>query len=340
MGKRAGSEMTVSGHPQDPNAKAAVIRSDIEQTRAEMSRTVNELEGRLSPAHIKEQVLEQLHDAKEKAKEELARDFEEVKGKVRHEIQDAKWAVREATLGKVEHMAHDARETITEAGTSVIDTLKANPIPTALIAVGLGWLLMGRSTGAPRRRLIVGRRDRFGGYHAGEEIEGGIEVEGEGEGELGVTAAVGEKVERVAQDARETAGRVAQGARETAGRVAGQARSKARYAADRARRSAIRVERGVESQMDENPLAVGAVAFALGTVVGLALPHTEREDAWLGERKERLLHRAHGVAEEAIHKAEEVAGSLTEKIGPEKIGQEKMAQERQSNDGGPPPKLA
>ncbi|MDB4996822.1 MAG: hypothetical protein JWM74_4254 [Myxococcaceae bacterium] len=356
MDKRAGSAMTPSGRPQDPNTKVAVIRNDIEQTRAEMSRTVEELEVRLSPAHIKEQMLEQLQDAKETVKQELARDFEQVKGKVRDEIQDVKWAVREATLGKVEHMAHDARETITEAGTSVIGTLKANPIPTALIALGMGWLLMSRNTSSPRRRLVAGQRDRFGGYHAGGDIELEMEAEGEGDADYdtaiygfaagydqprrgaarGVGERVSEKVGEVGETVSEKMGqvgekvgevghkveRVAHDARDKAGRLAGQAQRKATRVVGSARRRAVRVERKFEGQLEENPLAVGALALALGAMVGLALPHTRREDAWMGERKERLLNRAQGAAGEAIRKAEEAAGSLTEKIGGEREGKE------------------
>ena len=55
-----------------------MIRQDIERTRADMSRTVDEIEHRLSPAHLKEQVadlkenvLGQFHDAKEQIKSEL-----------------------------------------------------------------------------------------------------------------------------------------------------------------------------------------------------------------------------------------------------------------------------
>jgi hypothetical protein len=351
MGKRAGSSMTTSGSkPNDPNVKAAMIRNDIEQTRADMSRTVNQIEERLSPAHLKDQVLEQLHEAKETVKEDLARDFAQVKGKVHDEIQDAKLAVREATLGKVEHMAHDARETITEAGTSVLDTIKANPIPTALIAVGLGWLVMGRNrTTTSRTRRIAGRGDAFGGYHMGyegdygdydyEEYDFGRErgrdygrsasnlahrVQ-EGASHLvdetrGVARDVGETVGRVAHDASETASRVAHEARDMVGQVADEAQMTASRAVRGARRRVVRAEREVENQMQENPLAVGAVALAIGAAIGLALPHTRKEDEWMGETKDRLLHRAEDVAQQAISKAEEAAGNLTEKISQGKDG--------------------
>jgi hypothetical protein len=63
--------------------------------------------------------------------------------------------------------------------------------------------------------------------------------------------------------------------------------------------------------MRDNPLALGAVAIAIGAAIGLSLPHTDVEDEWMGESKERLIHRAEGAAEEAIHKAEEAVGQLT-----------------------------
>ena len=90
----------------------------------------------------------------------------------------------------------------------------------------------------------------------------------------------------------------------------------------RAGRGVRRAEQTVESTMRENPLALGAVAIAIGAAIGLALPHTETEDEWMGETKERLIHRAEGMAGEAIHKAEEAVGQLaageTEKNEPSK----------------------
>ena len=372
MGKRAGSSM--NGERKNPNIQAAVIRNDIQSTRADMSRTVNEIEERLRPSHLKEQVLEQFHDAKdtvmgelrdakETVKEDLVREFAQAKGAVREEIQDAKAAVREATLGKVEHMAqdvrhmaHDARETVTDAGSTIIDTIKANPIPAALIAVGVGWLLMGRRSSTSARRLTG--RNGIGALHMGyggefEEYDYGRTNETgrvqnlahrvqEGAGHLvdetrGLARNVGNSVGRVAHEATDTVGRVAHGASdtvgraahdagETVGRVAHDARDMAvpfvddaQVTAGRAYRGArtgvIRAERGIESQLQDNPLAVGAIALAIGAAIGLALPHTRQEDAWMGQTKDRLLERAEGAAHEAIAKVEEVAGDLTEKMG-------------------------
>jgi uncharacterized protein YjbJ (UPF0337 family) len=351
------------GDRKNPNMEAAAIRNDIESTRADMSRTVNQIEERLSPSHLKEQVMEQFHDAKdtvmgelrdakETVKDDLAREFAQAKGAVREEIQDAKAAVREATLGKVEHMAqdvrhmaHDARETVTDAGTSIVDTIKANPIPSALIAVGIGWLLMGRRSSTPTRRLSrrnmgalhMGYEGEFEEYDYGRTPSASGRVQNlahrvqEGAGHLvdetrGLARDVGNRVGRVAHDATDTVGRAAHDAGETVGRVAHDARDMAVHFADDAQMTAgrayrgarsgvIRAERGIESQLQENPLAVGAVALAIGAAIGLALPHTRQEDEWMGKTKDRLLERAEGAAHEAISKVEEVAGDLTDKIG-------------------------
>jgi len=174
---------------QKPKDDAAAIREGIERTRGEMSLTVNEIEQRLSPAHIEEQVAElkesvlgNYHEAKDHLKEDLSRELLdakekvksellEVKEKVQEEIGQARSAVHDATVGRVENMVHDARdlvhnagETVTEAGGSVLDTIKANPVPAALVAVGVGWLIMSarRSTSTARTRSSrTSRRGRW-----------------------------------------------------------------------------------------------------------------------------------------------------------------------------------
>ena len=126
--------------------KAAALR-DIAATRQEMSHTVEAIEERLSPAHFKEQIqalkkeaVDQFHDAKER-----------VRAEVREDIASIKNEVREATIGKVEHMMERTKDTVKGTGTSLVDTVRDNPIPVALIGLGLGLLI------ANRGRIAVAR---------------------------------------------------------------------------------------------------------------------------------------------------------------------------------------
>ena len=373
MVARAGEPM--SGDEKSRNDRTAFIRDDIERTRANMSRTVDAIEERLSPAHIKEQVadikqsvLGEYHEAKDHLKEDISRELREAKEKVqlelrearekvRDEIRDTRMAVREATVGKVEHMVHDARETVTDAGTTVLDTIKANPVPAALVAVGLGWLLMsGRSSGSSRRLASGTRGMRYDGagyqgyqdypgpdygssrheeqvggprrmirrgqhmvegalHDAGESVAGvGHRVQ-EGATHLadqasGVARDVGQRVSHLAHEAVDNVEHLASDARRTAGHLAEDVRFRSREMVRGAGRQARRAEQTFESTLRENPLAVGAVALAVGAAIALALPSTEVEDQWMGEAKDRLLRKAEGLAEGAIHQVENKAAQL------------------------------
>ncbi|HEX5604009.1 MAG TPA: hypothetical protein VFX63_15720, partial [Pyrinomonadaceae bacterium] len=55
----------------------------------------------------------------------------------------------------------------------------------------------------------------------------------------------------------------------------------------------------------ENPLAVGAVAVAAGTAVGLMLPSTQFESEYIGETGEKLVESVEDVARGALDKVQE-----------------------------------
>ena len=90
----------------------------------------------------------------------------------------------------------------------------------------------------------------------------------------------------------------------------------------RAGREIKRAERGIERTLRDNPLALGAVAIAVGAAIGLALPHTPVEDEWMGQAKERLVRRAEGAAGAAIETAERKVGQLTSGEGEGERGED------------------
>ncbi len=58
-----GGQATGGAEATDATEATEEIRTEIEQTRAEMSETINAIEERLSPQHIKEQAKETIRDA-------------------------------------------------------------------------------------------------------------------------------------------------------------------------------------------------------------------------------------------------------------------------------------
>jgi len=65
-----------------------------------------------------------------------------------------------------------------------------------------------------------------------------------------------------------------------------------------------------ERMMHENPLAVGAVAVAAGTAIGLALPSTRFESEYIGETGERLVERVEDVARDALGRVQDAAKQM------------------------------
>ncbi|HXW03586.1 MAG TPA: DUF3618 domain-containing protein [Vicinamibacterales bacterium] len=127
MGEASGK---VTGETREVEA----IKADIEETRAEMSETIDAIEDRLSPRRL-------AHEAKETIKDATV-------GRIGTMMNSAGGAARE--------LAGETREM---AG-GLAQHMKDNSIPYALIGAGLGWLLLnGRS-----RQGSYGRSTR-GGYY-------------------------------------------------------------------------------------------------------------------------------------------------------------------------------
>src|SRR3712207_1087798 len=69
--------------------------------------------------------------------------------------EQAKDRVKEATVGRAQ-----------EAGSGIVETIRANPLPAALTGIGLGWLLVSaRRSRSEERRVGKECRSRWSPYH-------------------------------------------------------------------------------------------------------------------------------------------------------------------------------
>lgn len=304
MGQRA-DEVGNLGRPDDRETELMApsgdqvateeIRAEIEQTRAEMSETIEAIQERLSPDHLKEQAQEQFQDIKEQVREQ-----------VREQFQEAKHMLREATIGRVEHMVQYAGETVDDVRYTITDTIRQNPIPATLVGIGLSWLFMNRSATTPPR--YSGR-----GGVGNSQIYSTPMYSGQGYSERGGTlqraqAAAG----NAASGVQDTAGSVASSVSETAGNVASQVQETASQLVDQAQYRTERIEERFQQMLYQRPLAVGAITLALGAAVGLAVPETRREHELMGEARDNLLEKAQGAASQTMEKVQRVTGEVVD----------------------------
>ncbi len=252
-GGMSGTHETAADGASSAEQSPYEIRSEIEQTRAEMTETIDEIQERLSPAHLKEQAWEQAHSM----------------------YQDARDSVREATVERAKG-----------AGSTMWETIRENPIPATMAALGVGWLVMKGSSGSSSHHPSY----QGGRYYRTYET---YEPRGSTAGQMQ------ERASHMAGQAREKAGQVSQEAREQASHYADEAQHQLHAASDR-----------FEQMLHENPLAVGAAALALGTAIGMSLPETQTENQFMGETRDRLVEKAKETAKEsatdtAMEKAKE-----------------------------------
>lgn len=285
----------------EPEEQVTEIRESIEQTRADMSETIDELQERLSPSHLKEQV-----------KEHVIEQYEQ-----------AKHTVREATIGKVQDMVERVSDTVYETRRSIADTISANPIPSALVGIGLAWLWVNRrgDSGSATARYgdrqsaradeEMPRRYGSGGRPRLAQQSGGETWERTTEATRSLASKAGNAVSGMAGQVQETASNLAGKAKDTVSGAVDQAQETAAYLADQAQYQARRVEQRFNEALRESPLAVGAVALALGTAVGLAVPQTRKENEWMGEARDSLVGKAQSVAQDAMDQVQQVAQKVT-----------------------------
>ena len=266
-----------SASSDDYDEDTEQLRAEIEDTRAEMSQTINEIQERLSPENVMDQV-------KEKVREATIGKVERVMNRVGETIGDVAQPVGE--------VLNSAGSTIKQTGRSTANVINRNPIPVALIGLGLGMLAMrayrrGNGYSYDDRSQTGSRMDR-------QNLTGGQTQLGSGrrQYDLGHTQYTGSTMSQV---------------KETASDLAHRSTEALNNLSTRAKDTASSFGTRCAHVLRENPLAVGAVAIAAGTAVGLILPTTRFETEYIGETGERLVDKAQEVARETIDKVQNVA---------------------------------
>jgi ElaB/YqjD/DUF883 family membrane-anchored ribosome-binding protein len=110
------------------------IREEIEQTRAEMSETIDAIQEKLRPGNL---------------------------------VSEAAGKAKTATVERVKQMAHSAGETASgyladtrEAARDFMEGARGNPIPAALIGIGAAWLVMNQWRSSDQSRRYSANRSR------------------------------------------------------------------------------------------------------------------------------------------------------------------------------------
>ncbi|QBF33999.1 hypothetical protein [Thalassococcus sp. S3] len=190
-----------------------------------------------------------------------------------------------------------------EIGRQAWHAAQNNPAAFALVGAGIGLLLTGTGaraskpaptrTAVPPKQSMIGFDDRVASADAAIKKEmSGMTQEKYSASQL--RKAMDKGLESLPAPARK--------------RVL-QTRRAAVEAQERVEASVAKLSSRSKTFMDDQPLAVGAVAFGLGALIGALLPSTRREDALLGERRDALMRAAEATLREEMNKAHAAASA-------------------------------
>ena len=251
-----------------PDPKA--IRAQIDETRRQMDRTIDALGQRMQGRHL---------------------------------VDEALHLVRKQTEnGNMTHLKNQLKRSADTAVHSVIDTVKANPIPAALVGAGIAWYMYSQT-----------RDDSQNNYYAdGDPIRGySDEPYGEGDGrsdvgqyvngrEAGMRERIRDKTEAVkerSQEVMQTAKDKLHEAGERAGEIGAEVKERSKQLYRQGRQKVART-------FDERPLESGLVCLALGLIAGLSLPTSERVRSAVAPRARQLKERSREMMEKGRHVVE------------------------------------
>ena len=197
-----------------------------------------------------------------------------------------------STAGQV---ASGAGETAMDLGSTIVDLIKRNPVPSALVGIGLGWLYMNRSSEETDHRTQNGSRYPYAqAYPVSTQSSGGV------------GSMVGRATDQV--------GDLASAAQEHIGDLAGSTQEHVSDMAGAVMDHTQRAPGQLQRMIQEKPLMAAAVAGSLGAMVGLWLPSTQVESQLMGSTRAQVMDRAQEVASETIDKVQGVASKTMDKV--------------------------
>jgi len=165
--------------------------------------------------------------------------------------------------------------------TKFVEQAKENPMPLAVMGLGLAWLMTSSGRGRP-----AGPQ----GYRAPHDY-------------VSAEPGVGERL----QSAGDKMSDLVAGARDKVSGAASSMTDLRRSAAERAGQYADQAQRSFSQILEREPLLLGAAGLLVGAAIGAALPPTDLEDRMVGPTRDKVLDKGKGLAQSGMQHAGEVA---------------------------------
>lgn len=245
---------------------------------------------------------------------ELEREVEDARGRIDRTVEALKDKMQPKEL--FDEATKIMGGTSNKVLTTAVEQLRENPIPIALIGLGVAWLAIGqtrRATGSAG--YPAGYYPVHEGYDEDESLRARVKAKAEqAKARLAETA---EQAKQRLASAQHQAGDSLSAARDKASEYA-------HVAQDKAGEYGRMAKRRFDDTLDHEPLVIGAIGLAVGAAIGAALPASPVERRYFGPARTKAADAAKAsidqVKDVAQRAYEQVKDELHRQTGPEGEG--------------------
>ncbi|MEX2491598.1 MAG: hypothetical protein WD425_07530 [Nitrospirales bacterium] len=194
----------------------------------------------------------------------------------------------------------------------MLRTLTRNPIPAALVGLGMYWLLKNSSDvkdewGGPyRHRPARSRDDEF--YDSPpmrDQIEDGLQ-------------SAKDKVTEHLTEWQGTASNLKDQASQRTQEFKDESQQKLQEMKGYVQEQAHYAKSEINQVLEKNPLALGGIMLAIGAVVAATLPSSRQENQWMGGPKEKMMasvkSKVQSTVEDVKHEAKKLAENVSDQV--------------------------
>lgn len=234
---------------------------------------------------------------------EIEREVEDTRGRIDRTVEALKDKMQPREL--FDEATRMMGGTSNKVLTTAVDQLRENPIPIALIGLGVAWLAIGQSRRNASSGYAQGYYPTYEGYDEDEGVRAKLRAKTEAaKARLSETA---DKAKAKLADVQAQAGDGLSTARGRVSTYAHQAQEKAgeytRVARER-----------FDETLEQEPLVIGAIGLAVGAAIGAALPASQVERRYFGPARGKAVDAAKAQLGQVREVAQRAYGQVKEEL--------------------------
>ena len=234
---------------------------------------------------------------------EIEREVEDARGRVDRTVEALrdKMQPRELFDEATRMMGGTSNKVLTTA----VEQLRENPIPIALIGLGIAWLAISQT----RRQTAAEYPEGYYPTHEGYDEDEGLRAK--------VRARAEAAKARLADTAEKAKARLASAqtsAEEGVSAARGKAAEYAHLAQEKAGEYGRYARQRFDDTLDQEPLVIGAIGLAVGAAIGAALPASPVERRYFGPARSKAADAARQSLDQVKDVAQRAYGQVKDEL--------------------------